>query len=180
MGLRLVGKSIMLAMRSRRRFIVFTLMYTVLMVWMANNFQQYMYVDPASRNLLLLLVSIGSTILLAILYAFIVINYRKKEIATLKCIGFTNNDIRTIIITELVWVSFLAFFIQVEVLIHATAIMTYIEKATPPAAAVDPILDALPVLFAFLIFIISQVLGILIMYRKILKLRPIVALRVIK
>jgi ABC-type antimicrobial peptide transport system permease subunit len=160
-------------------------MYTVLMVWMANNFQQYIHVDSAVRNLLLLLVSIGSTILLAILYAFIVINYRKKEIATLKCIGYTNNDIRTIIITELVWVSFLAFFIQAEVLIHTTAIMTYIATnsnitATVYVANTTPILNALPVLFAFLIFIVSQVLGILIMYRKILKLRPIVALRVIK
>ena len=179
MGLRLVRKSITLAMRSRRRFIVFTLMYTVLMVWMANNFHQYMEVDDAVRNLLLLLVSIGSTIILAILYAFIVINYRKKEIATLKCIGYTNNDIRTIIITELVWVSFLAFFFQAEVLIHITAVMTYIQ-ANSTQLPVEPILNALPVILAFLIFIVSQILGILVMYRKILKLRPIVALRVIK
>ncbi|MCK5345868.1 MAG: hypothetical protein KAR20_20805, partial [Candidatus Heimdallarchaeota archaeon] len=146
MGLRLVRKSITLAMRSRRRFIVFTLMYTVLMVWMANNFQQYFHVDDAVRNLLLLLVSIGSTILLAILYAFIVINYRKQEIATLKCIGFTNNNIRTIIVTELTWVSFLAFFFQAEVLIHTTAVMAYIETGSGSPSAVEPILNALPVL----------------------------------
>ena len=41
MGLRLVGKSIKLAMRSRMRFIIFTLMYTVLMLWNAWNVQTF-------------------------------------------------------------------------------------------------------------------------------------------
>ena len=101
MGLRLWSKSVKLAMRSRRRFIAFTLMYTVLMVWMTWNFQLFIY-DNGDADVLLLVVSIVSTIILSILYAWIVINYRKNEIATLKCIGYKNSNIRTIIIGAIV------------------------------------------------------------------------------
>ena len=189
MGLRLWSKSIKLAMRSRRRFIAFTLMYTVLMIWMTYNFQLFMYEN--SEDVLLLLVSIASTLVLSILYAWIVINYRKNEIATLKCIGYKNSNIRTIIIGELTWVTFIAFMIMAETLIHITAGATYfyqqqILKTPPMISAADyatkttPILNIWPVLATLAMFLTSQILGIIVMYSKILKLRPIVALRVLK
>ena len=187
MGLRLWSKSIKLAMRSRRRFIAFTLMYTVLMVWMTWNFQEFIY--NGNGNVLLLVVSILSTSILSILYAWIVINYRKNEIATLKCIGYKNSNIRTIIIGELTWVTFVAFMIMAETLIHITAALTYFYQqqyfkgdisASVYAANTTPILNIWPVLATLAMFLVSQILGILIMYSKILKLRPIVALRVLK
>ena len=188
MGLRLWNKSIKLAMRSRRRFIAFTLMYTVLMVWMTYNFQLFLYEN--NDDLLLLLVSIASTFTLSVLYAWIVINYRKNEIATLKCIGYKNSNIRTIIIGELTWVTFVAFMIMTEALIHISAGATYFYQQqilkTPPISASDyitkttPILNIWPVLLTLTMFLVSQILGIIVMYSKILKLRPIVALRVLK
>ena len=183
MGLRLWNKSIKLAMRSQRRFIAFTLMYTVLMVWMTYNFQLFLY--ESSEDVLLLLVSIVSTLILSILYAWIVINYRKNEIATLKCIGYKNSNIRTIIIGELTWVTFVAFMIMAETLIHITAGATYFYQQmsiTPPEylEKTTPILNIWPVLATLAMFLTSQILGIIVMYSKILKLRPIVALRVLK
>ncbi|MHA1584594.1 MAG: FtsX-like permease family protein [Promethearchaeota archaeon] len=186
MGLRLVKKSITLAMRSRRRFIIFTLMYTVLMAWNAWNIQNFI---DSNGDLPFLLISIGATVILSALYAFIVINYRKQEIATLKCIGYTNGNIRTIIIGELVWVSMVAFIIVGEFLIHATAISNFIAKmefdignidATTYVSNTAPILGLGSIGITLGLFLISQILGILAMYWKILKLRPIVALRVIK
>ena len=185
MGLRLWSKSIKLAMRSRRRFIAFTLMYTVLMVWMTWNFQLFIY-DNGDADVLLLVVSIVSTLILSILYAWIVINYRKNEIATLKCIGYKNSNIRTIIIGELTWVTFVAFMIMAEALIHITAGTTYFFQqqtdimASEYLAKTTPILNIWPVLATLAMFLVSQILGIVIMYSKILKLRPIVALRILK
>ena len=187
MGLRLWSKSIKLAMRSRRRFIAFTLMYTVLMIWMTWNFQRFIYEN--GNDLLLLIVSIVSTLILSILYAWIVINYRKNEIATLKCIGYNNSNIRTIIIGELTWVTFVAFMIMAETLIHITAATTYFYQQqimkesislSEYATKTTPILNIWPVLATLAMFLLSQILGILVMYSKILKLRPIVALRVLK
>jgi len=188
MGLRLWNKSIKLAMRSRRRFIVFTLMYTVLMIWMTWNFQIQFY-NSNEADLLLLFVSVISTLILSILYAWIVINYRKNEIATLKCIGYKNSNIRTIIIGELTWVTFIAFMIMAEALIHITAGTTYFYQQQSLAGKITnadylaktaPILNIWPVLATLAMFLVSQIHGILVMYSKILKLRPIVALRVLK
>ena len=135
MGLRLIGKSIKLAMRSRMRFIIFTLMYTVLMLWNAWNLQAFTHPSEVEQNRLLLAISIVSTVLLAILYAWIVINYRKREIATLKCIGYTNGNIRTLIVGELVWVTTMSFVIVAELLIHITGFTAFIHLATEPIEA---------------------------------------------
>ena len=203
MGLRLIGKSILMAMRSRRRFIVFTLMYTVLMAWMTYNFEAFLYRDGViiwdalsqgsadwsdiTREIIMLAISVVSTIILSILYAWIVINYRKQEIATLKCIGYTNGNIRTIIIGELVWVTLVSFLLVAEVLIHITAAITYFysQNANFPGlneyrTLTRPLLSIWPIFVTLVMFLISQILGITVMYSKVLKLRPIVALRVLK
>ena len=186
MGLRLWNKSIKLALRSRRRFIAFTLMYTVLMIWMTWNWQLFFY---GEKDFVLLMVSLVSTLILSILYAWIVINYRKNEIATLKCIGYKNSNIRTIIIGELTWVTFVAFMIMAETLIHISAGATYFYQQQILANNITnavylekttPILNIWPVLATLGMFLVSQILGIIVMYSKILKLRPIVALRVLK
>jgi predicted lysophospholipase L1 biosynthesis ABC-type transport system permease subunit len=187
--MRLLKKAIVMAMRSRRRFIVFTLMYTVLMIWMAYNFESYIVeADRTTKQILMLIISIISTVALSILYAFIIINYRKTEIATMKCIGYTNANIRTIIIGELVWVTTVAFTIILEILVHISAVFVYIAQTiaqiadpTVTIVTVDaPLLSIFPLIITLALFLISQIVGILVMYRKILKLRPIVALRVIK
>ncbi|MCK5346996.1 MAG: ABC transporter permease [Candidatus Heimdallarchaeota archaeon] len=178
MGLRLIGKSIKLAMRSRMRFIIFTLMYTVLMLWNAWNLQSFTHPSGGTGDLLLLAISIGSTVVLAVLYAWIVINYRKREIATLKCIGYTNGNIRTLIVGELVWVTTMSFVIVAELLIHITGFTAFINLTTGEQTI--PILRLLPIVISFAMFLLSQIVGILLMYSKILKLRPIVALRVLK
>ena len=89
MSFRLVGKSIMLAMPSRRRFIVFTIIYTVLVFWMALSMESF----EGTQNWYQLGIALVASIVLSILYAWIIINYRKTEIATLKCIGWTNGNI---------------------------------------------------------------------------------------
>ena len=185
MGFRLLGKSIMLAMRSRRRFIAFTAMYTVLMLWLSMNLKEYLNNDsPGSINMLVY--SVLATVVLSIIYAWIIVNYRKQEIATMKCIGYTNSNIRTIMLGEIIWVTLVAFLIVAEVLIHQTAATTYYQNQNLTAAdstyydLTTPILQIKPVLTTLGIFLVSQIVGILIMYSKILKLRPIVALRVLK
>ena len=72
MGLRLVGKSITMAMRSRRRFIAFTLMYTTLMIWMSLSLETFIENGATDQ----LVYAVLSTIILSVLYAWIIINYR--------------------------------------------------------------------------------------------------------
>jgi ABC-type antimicrobial peptide transport system permease subunit len=171
-------KSGTIAVRARTRFIVFTIIYTVLVFWLALNVEENFFAADAETqgNLYLFIIAVSASVVLSILYAWILINYRKKEIATLKCIGWTNADIRTLIVGEILWVTIISVVAVAEVLIHYAAIMNYAN----PGVYTEPLLGILSVVVTVGVFIISQVLGILLVYRKILKLRPIVALRVLK
>jgi ABC-type lipoprotein release transport system permease subunit len=171
-----------MAVRSRRRFIAFTVMYTALMLWMSLSFKQYEGDGAADY----LLYAILTTVVLSVLYAWIIVNYRRKEIATLKCIGYNNKNINTLILGEIIFVTITAFLIVAEILIHWTAVLTYFYSqnanfdATTYVENTEPFLQVFNVVYTLLIFVGSQFIGILIMYRKIWKLRPIVALRVLK
>lgn len=182
MGFRIFMKSGTIAVRARSRFIVFTMIYTVLVFWLAYNVQDLFFEGAdldnlQPRQLILFSIAVFASIVLSVLYAWILINYRKKEIATLKCIGWTNADIRTLIVGEILWVTIISVFIVAEILIHYSAIMNYAAEIGEYTA---PLLGIWSVVATIALFIVSQILGILLVYRKILKLRPIVALRVLK
>lgn len=162
----------MMSMRSKRRFAVFTMMYTALMIWMSYSLET----GSAGTSFW---IAMASSVVLSILYAWILINQEKLSIATLKCIGFTNNDIRTIIVGEIIWVTTVAFLIVSELLIHYAAIMVYLENVVPTIDA-SPFIGLVNLLITLGIFIAAQLVGISIAYSKALKLRPIVALRVMK
>ena len=84
------------------------------------------------------------------------------------------------------FVTFVAFAIVLEFLIHQTAAVTYyysqLVGATPEeyVTGTTPFLGIVSISITLGMFVFSQVIGIIVMYRKILKLRPIVALRVLK
>ena len=194
MGLRLIAKSVMLAMRSKVRFGVFTAIYTVLVFWMALELQSYLDALDANANTAnwqMLIIAMFASVVLSILYAWIIVNYRRTEIATLKCIGWNNGDIQTLIIGEILWVSAIAVFITMEVLIHYAAGVNYYwyQEFLKPNNGLDiieyttntkPMLLIWNVVYTVLLFMVSQVVGILVMYNKVLKLRPIIALRIVK
>ncbi|MBD3353552.1 MAG: FtsX-like permease family protein [Candidatus Lokiarchaeota archaeon] len=160
----------MMSMRSRKRFIVFTLMYTALMIWMSYSLEQ----EAAAG--ISFWIAVLSSVVLSVLYAWILINQEKLGLATLKCIGYTNNDIRTIIIGEIIWVTTVAFLIVAEMLIHYSAVIIYF----PFLGITDPFIKAGNIGLTIGLFTGAQVLGILLAYSRVLKLRPIVALRVMK
>jgi hypothetical protein len=77
----------------------------------------------------------------------------------------------------------MGFFIVIEVLFHYMAIVGYWQAAD---AAVNgtvynianlPLVSLLPVVVTFIIFLFLQILAILLANRKILKVRPIIALK---
>jgi ABC-type antimicrobial peptide transport system permease subunit len=120
------------------------------------------------------------SISLSVFYAWIITNYRRTEIATLKCIGYTNNNVRVIIVGELIWVSMFSFFIVFELLIHIVAFTAYFYYTSDNLTGFSPFIRFGPLLITIGIFLIAQVGGILLAYRRVLKLRPIIALRIQK
>jgi ABC-type antimicrobial peptide transport system permease subunit len=164
----------MMSMRSKKRFMVFTFMYTALMIWMSYSLETGEVGTSTS-----FWIAMTASVVLSILYAWILINQEKLSIATLKCIGFTNNDIRTMIVGEILWVTTIAFVIVAEFLIHYAAIMVYLEEVIP-SITVKPFIGLVNLVITLGVFVSAQLIGITLAYSKALKLRPIVALRVMK
>ena len=71
------------------------------------------------------------------------------------------------------------FVLVIEVLFHYVAIRGYVLSTFDPAFQVQglPLIGLLPVLFTFVIFLFFQVAAILLANRRILKVRPIIALK---
>jgi len=181
----------MLSIRSRRRFIVFTAMYTAIIIWMSFSLQMLWVKSVVPQDWILdvsapiagtsLSLAAVISISLSIFYAWIITNYRRTEIATLKCIGYTNNNVRVIIVGELIWVTMFSFFIVFELLIHIVAFSAYFHfHAAGGIQNFTPIVGFGPLLITIAIFLIAQIGGILIAYRRVLRLRPIIALRIQK
>jgi len=180
--LRLINKSFLLALRSRRRFWMFTLAYALLLgfssVFMNESFQVNFVWGPET---IMMIIAISISAGMSMLYANIIVTYRRMEIATLKCIGWKNDHIRILISGEIMAVTLLAFLIVVEVFFHYTAISAYSLSAdlTPATPITDEIVivQFWPIAVTFAIMLGVQIAGILIANNKILKIRPIQALQ---
>ncbi|MHA1110587.1 MAG: FtsX-like permease family protein [Promethearchaeota archaeon] len=179
-------------MRSRKRFIVFTFMYTAIIIWMSFSLQMLWssldtsktWIIDVEPNVAWISLSLSAviSISLSVFYAWIITNYRRTEIATLKCIGYTNNNVRVVIVGELLWVSMFSFIIVFELLIHVVAFSAYAYYTFDSLDVNNfaPFIQFGPLLITIGIFLIAQVGGILLAYRRVLRLRPIVALRIHK
>jgi ABC-type antimicrobial peptide transport system permease subunit len=114
-------------------------------------------------------------IILSIFYANLIVTYRRLEIATLKCIGWRNNHVRTLIVGEIFAVTLVSFIIVIEFFFHWIAIASYIFPKKL-ASAITPI-QWIPLLITFGVILGVQVVAILIANDRILKVRPIQALQ---
>jgi predicted lysophospholipase L1 biosynthesis ABC-type transport system permease subunit len=178
-------------MRSRKRFIVFTFMYTAIIIWMSFSLQMLFssvgpnpkpWIIEVSKEAAWISLSLSAviSISLSVFYAWIITNYRRTEIATLKCIGYTNNNVRVIIVGELIWVTMFSFLIVFELLIHVVAFSAYYYYTVNDLTSFSPFIRFGPLLITIGIFLIAQIGGILLAYRRVLRLRPIIALRIHK
>ena len=172
MAFRLFKKSVMMVLREKKQFTVFCLMYTILIFWTSYSIE--LVIEPglglASTSFFMAL-AIG--IFLSLLYSWIIVRRNSKTIATLKCIGWTNKDINSLISGFILFTTFIGFFIVIEVLFHYAAFFAYIDPKTPTI----PLVGLLPVFVTFIIFLLFQIMAILLANRKVLKVRPIIALR---
>jgi len=172
LAFRLFKKSVMMVLREKKQFTVFCLMYTILIFWTSYSIE--LVIEPglslASTSFFM---ALGIGIFLSLLYSWIIVRRNSKTIATLKCIGWTNKDINSLISGFILFTTFIGFFIVIEVLFHYAAFFAYIDPTTPTV----PLVSLLPVFVTFIIFLLFQIMAILLANRKVLKVRPIIALK---
>lgn len=179
--LRLIKKAFLLALRSRRRFWMFTLAYALLLGFSSVFMDRAYNLSPKfawGTDTAMMIIAVSVSALMSMLYANIIVTYRKMEIATLKCIGWKNNHIRVLISGEIMAVTFIAFFLVVEGFFHYTAISAYALSAQYMTITASVVLVQFwPIVITFGIMLGVQIAGILIANDKILKIRPIQALQ---
>jgi hypothetical protein len=187
--LRLVGKAFLLATRSKKRFLMFTAVYAVVIaltayfVGKAFTPTELLQAHPVfGQNSLTMLITIVCAMIMTMFYANIIVTNRKTEIATIKCLGWTSNHIRILISGEIFAVTLVAFIVVLEIFIHTTAILAFSTIFNQPSSittlpASIVLVQPLPIVVTFGIILGVQILGILVANHKIFLIRPIQALQ---
>jgi ABC-type antimicrobial peptide transport system permease subunit len=126
--------------------------------------------------LYLVLIFFGVSLFLSLLYAWILVSRKRRVWATFKCIGYTNRNILVLVSGMIFFTTLVGFFIVIEVLFHYAAAVAYLSQASINFD-LGVLIDLVPVILTSFIFIGVQLLAFFLAYRKVLKVRPIIALK---
>jgi hypothetical protein len=157
--------------REKKMFVIFTLIYTILIF--LNSFFIHTTLEAGAGQTSFIYIGIffGTSLVLSYFYAWLIISRNKRIFATLKCIGWTNSNVKSLVTGNILYTTFIGFIIVIEILFHYAAIMAYLGAANPI------LIGLLPVVASFGVFLLVQLIAIFLGNRKVLKLRPMLALK---
>jgi len=170
-------KAILLSLREKKVFTVFTLIYTTLI------FLTSLFIDIGLEGTFgelawyFVIIFFGTSLFLSMLYAWILVSRKRRVWATFKCIGYTNKDILVLVSGMIFFTTLVGFFIVIEVLFHFAAVIAYVNQIEAINIPLTILVDLLPVIATSAIFIFVQIIAFILAYRKVLKVRPIIALK---
>jgi hypothetical protein len=169
-------KAVLLSLREKRIFTVFALIYTILIFLTSLFIELGIGGQLGDSALFFVFIFFGTSLILSLLYAWILVSRRRRVWATLKCIGYTNKNVIALVSGIILFTTLIGFFIVVEVLFHYAAAVAYLNSANINFDI--PILIGLvPVIATSGMFIFVQLIALIVVYRKVLKVRPIIALK---
>ncbi|MFO7798030.1 MAG: FtsX-like permease family protein [Promethearchaeati archaeon] len=174
---RMFKKGVLLILREKRTFIIFMLIYTILIFLTSLFFENSLAGNFGEVSGYLVVIFLFTSLILSLLYAWILVSRKRRDWATLKCIGYTNRNIITIVSGIILFTSLMGLLIVIEILFHYTAIFTYIDTTEISTGLPSILIGLYPVIITTVLFILVQVISIALIYRKVLKVRPIVALK---
>jgi len=170
-------KAILLSLREKKVFIIFTLIYTIL-IFLTSLFLELAFSGGLGGTAgYFVVIFFGTSLILSLLYAWIVVSRKRRVWATFKCIGYTNKNIMVLVSGMILFTTVMGFFIVIEVLFHYTAAITYLQSADILSSLPPILIGLLPVIITSVIFLLVQLLAFLLAYKKVLKVRPIIALK---
>lgn len=173
MNFRIFLKSLKLAIRSRKRFLLFVVIYALLMAFTTI----FAHFAMQTGNIWGIILSILTTIATSIIYGLILSGYRKTQVATLRCLGWDFSNIQSLFIGELILVTVVAFLVDLEIAIHQIGIIFYFMGDAGIAALGGPLFEPLWFFITFFLTLGIQCIGIYIAYYKMKKIKPMEALR---
>jgi len=169
-------KAILLSFREKKVFIIFTLIYTIL-IFLTSLFWELAVSGDLVGAGYLLAIFFGTSLILSLLYAWILVSRKRRVWATFKCIGYTNKNILSLVSGMILFTTIVGFLIVIEVLFHYTAALAYLHSEGFLTSINEILVGLLPVIITSALFIIVQLIAFILVYRKVLKVRPIIALK---
>ena len=177
MGLRLMKKSAKMMMREKKTFGIFIGIYTILIFLTSFFIETTLYGGAGGLTTYFIGIFFMTSLILSLLYAWIIVSRNRRTLATLKCIGWTNGNINSLVTGIILYTTLMGFLIVIEGLLHYTAVVTYLQSANIAMGLPVILVSLLPVVLTFVIFLFVQLIAILVANRKILKVRPMLALK---
>ncbi|MBY8981383.1 MAG: hypothetical protein KGD57_00410 [Candidatus Lokiarchaeota archaeon] len=166
-----------MTLREKRTFIIFTMIYTML-IFLTSLFWEYTWNQGFSGLAgYLILIFLAISLMLSLLYAWVLVSRRRRNWATFKCIGYTNKNILSIISGIILFTTLMGLFIVIEVVFHYTAIFYYLQSADIEFNVPIILIGLVPIIATSFLFITVQLVSIVLIYHKILKVRPLIALK---
>ncbi|MFX1321758.1 MAG: FtsX-like permease family protein [Promethearchaeota archaeon] len=176
MAFRMWKKAILLSLREKKIFTVFALIYTILIFLSSLFIELGIGGELGESALFFILIFFITSLILSLLYAWILVSRRRRVWATFKCIGYTNKNIIILVSGIILFTTLMGFFIVIEVLFHYAAIVAYLNSAEINLD-ITILIGLVPVIVTSGMFIFVQLLALIVVYRKVLKVRPIIALK---
>ncbi|MFX1307076.1 MAG: FtsX-like permease family protein [Promethearchaeota archaeon] len=177
MAFRMWRKAILLSLREKKIFTVFTLIYTIL-IFLTSFFWELAFSGAIGEAATYFLaIFFGTSLFLSLLYAWILVSRKRRVWATFKCIGYTNKNIMVLVSGMILFTTLVGFIVVIEVLFHYTAALAYLHSADFLLGLNSILVGLLPVIITSALFIVVQLVAFILAYRKVLKVRPIIALR---
>ncbi|MGV9170949.1 MAG: FtsX-like permease family protein [Promethearchaeia archaeon] len=181
MALRLFKKAVLMSLREKKAFLIFTLMYTVLIFWTSYSLQLITRSDGGNiLGITSFLISLLASLALSLLYAWLIVRRNRRTWATLKCIGYTNKNINSLAASNIIFTTLTGFIIVIEVLFHYTAIVGYFQGVSILGGTSDLpliLIGLTPVVTTCIMFLVVQIIAIFLASQKIKQVRPIIALK---
>ena len=115
MNWRILLKSIKFAFRAKKRVFFFIVVYAILFVWVAKGLTVPILGIP----------SIVMAFIVATAYAILIAQFRRRDIAILKCVSWSNAEVLLLLVGEVVLVSVSAFLIVFQVSVEILGLAAY-------------------------------------------------------
>ncbi|MHA1312052.1 MAG: hypothetical protein ACTSQO_14140 [Candidatus Helarchaeota archaeon] len=173
MNFRIFLKSLKLAVRSRKRFVLFVAIYAVL-IGFTTIFANIAYKTGNGWGVIGSLISTVGT---AVVYGLLLSGYRKMQVATLRCLGWDFSNIQSLFIGELILVTMVAFLVDLEIAIHQIGLIYYFTGLAGIVQLGEPLFQPFWFFLTFFITLGIQCIGIYVAYYKMKKVKPMEALR---
>jgi predicted lysophospholipase L1 biosynthesis ABC-type transport system permease subunit len=177
MGFRLWKKAIKMTLREKKIFVIFTGIYTILIFLTSFFIETTLSAGGGFLSNYFILIFFFTSLILSLLYAWLIVSRNRRIFATLKCIGYTNGNINSLVVGNILFTTLMGFIIVIEGLLHYAAIVTYIQSANYLTNIPIILISLLPVVLTFGMFLLVQIIAIILANRKVLKVRPVIALK---